>query len=161
MPWLTLLVAILLSATALAFVLWPLLRREPPPMLLENDRLTELLGRKDAVLQAIKDLEFDYQVGKVSEEDFHRFNQELRRQAIRLIQQIEHEAPQVASLDERLEAEIARLRRTRADGDTPASSPPPPSTRYCTHCGQPLEASHRFCSHCGQPAALPETVHPG
>lgn len=158
MSWLTLLVALLLSAAALAYVLWPLLRREAPPMLLENDRLTELMGRKDAVLRAIKDLEFDYQVGKVSEEDFHRFNQELRRQAIRLIQQIEQEAPQVTSLDERLEAEIARLRRTRADE---ASAPATISARYCTHCGHPLEADHRFCAHCGQPAALPETVHPG
>ena len=100
-----------LSLAALAFVVWPLLKPGPAPVMVEDDRLTELLGRKDAVLKAIKDLEFDYQVGKLSEEDYQLYDQRLRRQAVGLLQQIEQVAPQSADLDAALEAEIAQRRR--------------------------------------------------
>ncbi len=111
MMWIALLIALVLSVGALAFVVWPLLKRGPAPVLVEDDRLTELLGRKDAVLKAIKDLEFDYQVGKLSEEDYQVYDQRLRRQAVALLQQIEQVAPQSADVDAALEAEIAQRRR--------------------------------------------------
>jgi hypothetical protein len=111
MMWIAMLIALVLSVGALAFVVWPLLKPGPAPVMVEDDRLTELLGRKDAVLQAIKDLEFDYQVGKLSEEDFHLYDQRLRRQAVALLQQIEQVAPQSADIDAALEAEIAQRRR--------------------------------------------------
>jgi hypothetical protein len=111
MMWITMLIALVLSLAALAFVVWPLLKPGPGPVLVEDDRLTELLGRKDAVLKAIKDLEFDYQVGKLSEEDYHLYDQRLRRQAVGLLQQIEQVAPMSANVEAELEAEIAQRRR--------------------------------------------------
>ena len=111
MMWIAILVALVLSVGALAFVVWPLLKPGPAPVMVEDDRLTELLGRKDAVLKAIKDLEFDYQVGKLSEEDYQLYDQRLRRQAVALLQQIEEVAPQTADMDAAMEAEIAQRRR--------------------------------------------------
>ncbi len=111
MMWIAILIALVLSVGALAFVVWPLLKPGPAPVMVEDDRLTELLGRKDAVLKAIKDLEFDYQVGKLSEEDYHLYDQRLRRQAVALLQQIEEVAPQSADMDAAMEAEIAQRRR--------------------------------------------------
>ena len=173
-------VAGLLSFAAVAYVVWPLLRPGPAPVVVEDDRLTELVGRKDAALAAIKDLEFDYYTGKLSDEDYARLDQRLRRQAIGLIQQIEKLAPESAVMDERLEAEIARLRKTRngAGEVTPqpsrpeavqaAASPADVATaqkpqqpapggaetpRFCTECGQPLQPSYKFCAHCGAPVA--------
>ena len=105
------LIALVFSVGALAFVVWPLLKPGPAPVMVEDDRLTELLGRKDAVLKAIKDLEFDYQVGKLSEEDYQLYDQRLRRQAVALLQQIEQVAPQSADIDAAMEAEIAQRRR--------------------------------------------------
>ena len=111
MMWIAMLIALVLSVGALAFVVWPLLKPGPAPVMVEDDRLTELLGRKDAVMMAIKDLEFDYQVGKLSEEDYQLYDQRLRRQAIALLQQIEEVAPQSADMDAAMEAEIAQRRR--------------------------------------------------
>lgn len=111
MMWIALLIALVLSLAALAFVLWPLLKPGPAPVIVEDDRLTELLGRKDAVMAAIKELEFDYHVGKLSEEDYKLYDGRLRRQAVGLLQQIEQVAPQSAGLDAEMEAEIARRRR--------------------------------------------------
>ena len=79
--------------------------------MVEDDRLAELLGRKDAVMKSIKDLEFDYRVGKLSEEDYQLYDQRLRRQAIGLLQQIEQAAPESAQLDAAVEDEIAQRRK--------------------------------------------------
>jgi hypothetical protein len=167
--WLTLLIAALVSLLAIYFAVLPLLRPGRATLLVDDDKLVELLGRKDATLQAIKDLEFDYQVGKMSQEDYQRHDQRLRRQAIGLIQQIEKIAPASASLDEQLENIIAQFRQTtvapaarpspeqplKAVVDTApvATTTSPQATRFCTECGKPVQPDHKFCAHCGAPIA--------
>jgi hypothetical protein len=167
MMWIAFLIALLLSLAALAYVVWPLLKPGPAPIMVEDDRLTELLGRKDAVLRAIKDLEFDYQVGKLSEEDYQLYDQRLRRQAVGLLQQIEQVAPLSANLDTALEAEIMQRRRVQ-EQPIPSIKPLPVATAV----GAPAKAPHpaaalavttsaagnggttageavRFCTNCG------------
>lgn len=176
-------VAVLVSAAAVVYVVWPLLQPGPAPVVVENDRLTDLIGRKDATLAAIKELEFDYNTGKLSDEDYGRMDQRLRRQAIGYIQQIEKLAPESARLDGRIEAEIAALRKTAnrtepqpaavpalaqpvaqpaleattPSGQTAVAAPPTATTataaRFCTNCGNRIQPSHKFCANCG--AAVP------
>ena len=164
MLWTTFLLALLVAAGAAAYVLWPLLSRAAPDVPVEDDRLTDLLSRKDGALIAIKDLEFDRQVGKLSDEDYQRFNARLRQQAIGYLQQIDKLVPQSAQLDEALEVEIARLRKTRTapvavNGkaspvaasvvETPAGES---AAQFCTNCGNALAAQHKFCANCGTAA---------
>jgi hypothetical protein len=118
--WGTILLAGLLSVAAFFYVVWPLLRKVVPPYVEEDERLTELISRKDGVLKAIKDVEFDYHTGKLTQEDYERFDARLRRQAIAYIQQIEKLAPTPTMSDEELEAEINRYRRTPAKPKAPA-----------------------------------------
>ena len=164
MLWTTFLLALLVAAGAAAYVLWPLLSRVAPDVPVEDDRLTDLLSRKDGALIAIKDLEFDRQVGKLSDEDYQRFNARLRQQAIGYLQQIDKLVPQSAQLDEALEVEIARLRKTHTapvavNGkaspvaasvvETPAGES---AAQFCTNCGNALAAQHKFCANCGTAA---------
>jgi hypothetical protein len=179
-------VALLISFAALAYVLWPLLKPGPAPVIVENDRLTDLVGRKDAVLTAIKELEFDYRMGKLSDEDYQRLDQRLRRQAIGLMQQIEKLAPESAQMDAQIEAEIARLRKTQDVAMPPQpvhQSPPVPAptstapaapvpavpaptaptpagtiARYCTNCGHPAGPADKFCANCGLPIPAPAAL---
>ena len=167
--WVSMIGALAVSLLALAYVVWPIVRSGPAPVVVEENRLAEMMARKDAVLASIKDLEFDYRVGKMSEEDFQRFDQRLRRQAIGLIQQIEKLAPESASAEDRIEAEIARLRKTRdrtpvavaepAPAGVPAAgvtkqvaATPAVSQRTVaapvTHSEEPPQ---RFCTNCGKP----------
>jgi hypothetical protein len=170
--WLTVIVSALISLLAIYFAVSPLLKPGRAAPLVEDDKLVELLGRKDAILQSIKDLEFDYRVGKMSQEDYQRIDQRLRRQAIGLLQQIEKIAPASASLDEELESIIAQFRQTAIAAPT-TKSPAAPSTstsgetsgevsgeatRFCTQCGKPVDASHKFCAYCGTPIAQANTA---
>lgn len=160
--WITVLVAALISLIAIYYALSPLLQSGQAALIVEDDKMVELLGRKDATLQAIKDLEFDYRVGKIDQADFQRLDQRLRRQAISLIQQIERLAPATASLDEELEQIIAQFRQS-ASVAAPASiaeedrtiAPVDQATRFCTECGKPVEAGHKFCAYCGTPVPQP------
>ncbi len=161
----TVLIAGGISAIAIAYVVRPLLTPGPAPVIVEDDKLSDLIRRKDLTLRAIKDLEFDYHVGKVSEEDFQRVNQRLRHQAIVLIQQIDKLAPDSSAIDDQLEAAIAAMRKTQtpppeAVQPVPAAQPANGSrpARFCTNCGQPLEPSHKFCANCGTPAPAPALV---
>jgi hypothetical protein len=176
--WLTVILAALISLVAIYYAVAPLLENGRAAVLVDDDKLVELLGRKDATLQAIKDLEFDYHVGKMSEEDFQRLDQRLRRQAIGLLQQIEKVAPDSATLDQQLEAIIAQFRQTTVApvattpaakvqvGPTVAPVPAaiaapvaaPSAMRFCTQCGKPVEPTHKFCAHCGTPIAQPDAA---
>ncbi|HRW03969.1 MAG TPA: zinc-ribbon domain-containing protein [Caldilineaceae bacterium] len=185
MLWITLLLALLIALAALGYVIWPLISREVPLLPVEDSRLTDLLARKDAALRAIKDLEFDHQVGKIADEDYQRLRERLNRQAIVLLQQLERFAPESATLDAQLEAEIAALRQVQATNraesssvgstavNTAALSPSSPApadgadpaasaavaagtVRFCTECGVRIDPSFKFCANCGSPIARPD-----
>ncbi|HEY6879539.1 MAG TPA: hypothetical protein VI299_16045 [Polyangiales bacterium] len=49
----------------------------------------ELLNEKEAALKGLKDLEFEREVGKLSDEDFKRLEGELRARAKRIIKQLD------------------------------------------------------------------------
>lgn len=179
-----LVIALLISSVAILAVAWPLLKKGPTPVLVEDDRLVELLHRKDQVMTAIKDLEFDYRVGKLSEEDYQLYDQRLRRQAVGLLQQIEKVAPEAARLDASLEEAILRQRKVASVTEsaapmsiaTPQSSTPvmtantqhvvatavQPSgnLRFCTNCGNQLAPHHKFCSNCGVAVERSGISHP-
>ncbi len=161
--WLTVTLAALISLLAIYFAVAPLLQAGRATLVLEDDKLVELLGRRDSIMQAIKDLEFDYRVGKISQEDYQRLDQRLRRQAIGLMQQLEKLSPTSASLDEQLESIIAQFRQTTvapalavsaSSRATPVVTSTRQAIRFCTECGRPLEAGHKFCAYCGTPIAL-------
>lgn len=83
---------------------------------------------REAVYEAIRDLDFDFETGKVSAEDYPLLRDELRGRAIALLRQ------------ER-EAEAARgAEQTEEE---------PGASRFCTACGAPRAPEHRFCGQCG------------
>jgi hypothetical protein len=128
MTWITVAITLVIAAGALYYVVAPLLKPGPARPLVDDDRLTELVARKDATLVAIKDLEFDYKVGKLDQTDYERFDKQLRHQAIVLMQQIEQLAPASTALDVTLEEEIARRRRVAKPVPVAAAAAPASST---------------------------------
>lgn len=123
---LPLLTALIASALAIGWVARPLFSDEPPETVAPDDRLTSLKARKEATLAALRELDFDRRTGKLSDEDFQRYDARLRRQAIILQQQIDQILPSPSEisaaasaldaefdgqLDADLEAEIARRRK--------------------------------------------------
>ncbi len=176
----TILIAICMAAAAVILVAWPLIQaaqtRAPQPPR-QDQVLDELLARREAALTAIKDLEFDYLVGKVEEADYQAFNARLRSEAIAILKAIDqHTGVDSGEASARLEREIARKRRKRA-APTPApsleaqveaeiaalrrqSAAPgaQPAAATCASCGAALDAADRFCRNCGAPVRPPDSA---
>ena len=80
-----------------------------------------LLHQKDTLYTAIRDLEFDFQTGKVDQKDYVELRQQLEREAVQVLRLLDTHDPIVA-LDAALEQHIARLRQ-RPMGISPVSPP--------------------------------------
>lgn len=92
------------------------------------------------VLRAIKDLEFDRAMGKVSEADFQELIPRLRARATRLIRDLDR----AGGYREEIEKEIAR----RVSAPAPAPAAPAASGLRCA-CGTANDVDARFCKACG------------
>jgi hypothetical protein len=95
---------------------------------------------KALVLRAIKDLEFDRAMGKVSEADFEELSPRLRARAMRLIRELDR----AGSYRDEIEKEIAR----RAGAPAPVPAAPASSGVRCA-CGTANDVDARFCKTCG------------
>ena len=90
----------LLFVLALLPVLIPFFRSsEGAPVGLEQTELEELLAEKQMVYDAIKELEFDHQAGKLSLEDYEQTRHSYELRAITLLQQIDRLGGQRESRD--------------------------------------------------------------
>jgi hypothetical protein len=123
----------------------PLARRQLYSMRGERgDSDTErLLLQKEMLYGAIRDLDFDFQTGKVDQQDYTELRQQLEREALHILRQLDAADPLVA-LDHEIEHQVLTLRRHRAS--TVCGS----SREACFHCGTPLENGENFCPCCGQ-----------
>lgn len=91
---------------------------------------TQQKGQREAVLAALRELDFDFKTGKVSEEDYQPLRTQLMAEAAQYIEAEEKEA-------EQLEALIQSRRKSHKQN------------LKCEHCEAPVEAGQRFCSKCG------------
>jgi hypothetical protein len=123
-----------------------------------SDRARAVLTREKAlVLRALKDLEFDRSMGKVSQTDFEEMAGRLRARAISLMKQIDDDGSGYRTIIEReLSARLAARAAggaaepapEAADEEQPAHALEPDSPGRCA-CGTVNDLDAVFCKHCG------------
>jgi hypothetical protein len=100
-----------------------------------DDRRRELLAsEKHLALRAIKELEFDKRMGKVSERDYQTLLAPLRARAMSLMQDMER-----GSYRAKIEADLAA--RVTASRAAPGG--------FCSQCGAAADHDAQFCKKCG------------
>jgi hypothetical protein len=156
-----LLLTILMGAVALAAL--ATLRTVSPLVSPEEDR-TPMVGErtraalereKMLTLRAIKELEFDRAMKKVSEDDFKEMSSRLRARASRLIRQLDAGG----GYRDRIEKDLAkRLGDRPADATALAARAgasakddvhPAAAVKSCGACATVNDADARFCKGCG------------
>ncbi len=90
-----------------------------------------------AVVAALRDLEHDFETGKIEPGDYQTIRTELRGQALALMR----EARDGPAPEESPAAQVAQ------------AAPSPDVARFCTDCGSRAEPQHRFCAGCGKALA--------
>ena len=102
-------------------------------------RVRQLLERKDQLLAAIKEAEFDRALGKMEADEFEPLQRELQEEAVGVLQELERvdNGARIQGAQDQIEAEVA-ARRQRD-----------PEPAACPECGAASASHDRFCSQCG------------
>ena len=103
-------------------------------------QVQELVERQGQLYAAIKELEFDKALGKLSTEDFEDLRRDLEKEALSVMRRLDQarDPSGTRSLRESIEADILVLRQNRR-------KPP----ERCPNCAAPSREKDRFCSSCG------------
>ncbi len=137
-----------LTVWAAAYVLIPLFREPRGNLeveLLAETELDRLLNRKAIVYSNLKDLEFEYKMGRLSDQDFHRLEAGYKGEAAAILQKLDHLGVE-KNFDEDIERDVS-ARRTRLFASRPAQVQ---TMVKCPGCGAETPAGKKFCADCGQ-----------
>jgi ribosomal protein L40E len=149
-------VAFLVGATlAMGWVVWLAFRaaqalvKDAPVReageVVTGGRRKELEREKQSLLKALKELDFDHQMGKVSDKDFNDISATYRARAIRVMRQLDD-----AGRD--YEAMIAKDVADRAGKQTGNRKPETGNRKSmdeCEKCGTKNDSDAEFCKKCG------------
>jgi hypothetical protein len=149
---------ILLSVLMGAVVLVGLavLRTVRPLVSADEDR-TVVIGRrtraalereKMLALRAIKELEFDRAMGKVSEDDWKEVSTRLRARAARLMRQLDAGEGYRSQIERELEKRLGDV-AAKVPADRSVVAPATASERACASCSTVNDTDARFCKNCG------------
>jgi len=122
---------------------------------------TVLVREKALVLRALKELEFDRSMGKLSQADFEEMAGRLRARALSLMKQLDEDGSGYRSMIEReLQARLAGRSTERQERSADAALPLT-NTGSCA-CGTRNDPDALFCKRCGARLAgraRPEDAH--
>jgi hypothetical protein len=151
------LAAVLIVASVALFVAAPLgggllASRRAGRDAAEAERLEHERG---LAMQGLRELEFDREMGKLSEADYTGLREALMARALAASAALERlRAPQAPQARPRLvkaaAAAPAAATMTAATAAAPGAAPAAPRVRFCPQCGVEV-ASGNFCSECGAP----------
>ena len=144
----------------------PFMERRARRVTAEEHELSALMAERDRVINSLQELDFDYKLGKIPEEDYPAQRTSLLQKGADILRQIDTIAPQsvdVQDVDARIEKAIA-ARRADASVVKPELSDDDlesmisarhkvhneKSSGFCPKCGKPVMVSDRFCPSCGK-----------
>jgi hypothetical protein len=127
------LLASLLTIGVLVFILTVRAKDLPQPEPVSP--FEHLDERKAAIYENLRDLQFEYRVGKLSDLDYQQTKQDLQKELAGVL------------------AEIDRLKQTlAAQPAAPVAPAPAKKTRYiCPSCKAEFPTALKFCGECGKP----------
>jgi len=140
-----------------------------------------LLAEREAVLNALRDLDFDYALNKIPMEAYLTQRAQWVARGAEILRQLDAMAPpetaplpKLAEAEAALEAAIAARRKIVERPPSPTCPHCRASTSandqfcgqcgralaaQCAHCGHALERADRFCANCGTAVAVKEMRH--
>lgn len=156
--------AILILVTM--FLYAPFMERRARPVTEEEHELSTLMAERDRVINSLQELDFDFKLGKIPDEDYPMQRANLLQKGADILRKIDSLAPQPASTQDtesRLEKAIA-ARRADASAARPEISDDDlesmissrrkgrkeKSAGFCPRCGKPVLVTDRFCPSCGK-----------
>jgi len=142
----------------------PFLERRARRVTEEEHETSSLLAERERVVNSLQELESDYQLGKVPEEDYPTQRANLLQRGADILRKLDELAPAKVQNDKdaRVERALAARRRNGSsqqgeltDDDVESmiasrrKGRKSISAGFCPKCGKPVMASDKFCPSCG------------
>ena len=141
----------------------PILEKRARRVTVEEQELSALLAERERTLNALQELDFDYKLGKVPEEDYPVQRTNLLQKGADILRRLDELVPQKTQHDHEASIEravVARRKKTSgntiADDDIETLIVKRRKTRknktsgFCPKCGKAVLASDKFCPACGR-----------
>jgi len=122
--------AIALVTGILVYTLW--IREGDLPETEPVSPTKHLEERKAAIYENLRDLQFEYRLGKLSDGDYQQTKQDLQRELAMVVGEIERTTP---------------AGQPKAPPAAPAAKQIP---NACPHCGAKFPKPMKFCGECGK-----------
>jgi len=103
------LLALIAALAALGFAVSPLIRH-PRGRSNGEAEVSELLTQRDLALDDIRELDFDRDLGNLSEDDHQELREQSKRRAVAILKELQAEEGRI---DDEIEQAVAALRRER------------------------------------------------
>jgi hypothetical protein len=130
--------ASVLAVAVIAFILVVRPKDLPPPEV--ADPFGHLDERKAAIYENLRDLQFEYRVGKLSETDYQKTKHDLQSELAAVLAEVD-----------RVSAALAGRTPEPFQAVAPAPVKPEPTGLICPSCGAKFEKQLKFCGECGKP----------
>ena len=141
----------------------PFLERRARRVTETEHEISTLMAERERAINALQELDFDYKLGKVPEEDYPAQRAGLLQKGVEILKQLDELTPQKQpdDKDTRIERAVAaRRKKATAKGITDDDIESMVSARrrgrrektggFCPKCGKAVMASDKFCPSCGK-----------
>jgi hypothetical protein len=129
----------IIAIAVIAFILG--VRPKDLPVPEPESPFQHLDDRKAAIYENLRDLQFEFRVGKLSDDDYQSTKRDLQKELAQVLAEVD-----------RLKTELGAMTAVQA---APASSPRVAAVRerlfVCDSCGAKFKQDLKFCGECGKP----------
>ncbi len=103
--------------------------------------------RKATIYENLRDLQFEYRVGKLSDADYQATKADIQKELAVVLAEIDKLSPQKGA-----PSKAPAPAKTAPGPKSPATVKPASASGVeCAHCGAKLPAPMKFCGECGAP----------
>ena len=103
--------------------------------------------RKAAIYENLRDLQFEYRLGKLSDADYQRTKLSLQQELAGVLAEIDRMAPPTGA------KHVVHAAAKAAAAPQAAPKPAPAVGVVCPHCGANFANPMKFCGECGKAMA--------
>jgi len=126
--------AVVLAMGTILFTL--LVRSQDVPEAPPVSPTAHLEERKAQIYENLRDLQFEFRLGKLSDEDYQKTKVDLQRELAKVLAEIDAVAPTVPAKPAKMAAPKAK-----------------PDGKTCPHCNAKFDLPMKFCGECGKAMA--------
>ena len=147
------------------FLYAPFLERRARRVTEEEHETSSLMAERERVVNSLQELENDYQLGKVPEEDYPVQRTNLLQKGADILRKLDELEPVKAQNDKdaRIERALAARRKNGSSSEGTLTDDEvesmiasrrkgrkAKSAGFCPKCGKPVMTSDKFCPSCGK-----------